>query len=52
MSETVGDRSVSRLGEEGGDHVKPQRLLLMNFSGVAVVLVTELLPRVLIDQKF
>lgn len=34
------------------DHVKPQRLLLMNFSGVAVVLVTELLLRVLIDQKF
>lgn len=52
VSETVGDRSVSRLGEEGGDHVKPQRLLLMDFSGVAVVLVTELLPRVLIDQKF
>lgn len=38
VSETVGDRSVSRLGEEGGSCKK-----MMNFSGVAVVLVTELL---------
>lgn len=47
-----GRQICVQTGWGGGDHVKPQRLLLMNFSGVAVVLVTELLLRVLIDQKF